>query len=530
MKKTFFVFLCTFLILASLEGGFRVLELVRPPQVHSSPAERPSQLGVLSKKKPKSELRIFVYGGSVAWGEPLQEVGLGEQLQFLLKDRFKSKTIHVINLASPGANSTNILSTIHESIDWLPDAIIVLPIHNEFLAPPPPFGSQLRLKLASIAEKHLAIFRILKHIRYLQDNKATEDSALGKNLYVFDQSSPEFEKRVAQYEDNVESMIDLAKSRKIPIILGTGPSNVRDWPPVEEALWPPFVQMRRNKEFRALIHEIVKYFDKSPEHSENLIERGLQQYPQNALLHFWHGRTEAAMGNFTRAYDDFLFAKEMDPMPWRHLSKLNDVLKSKSTEPGVYVADLVDVLESAASHRLVGFDLMVDNCHPTPWGYYLMATEILNKLVDAGVINGSFTVDRDTFNKFIDMSGFRDPKSGLELRYFLYNALYVQKVPFFNFSAARRYLHRARELDPTNPQVWANLAAISFLENDTSRGQTELERAFSFSKQPIAPFDRAFAPYLQEALEFAQHHAHARLDLPLEAVPPDAERRDGLWP
>ena len=71
-----------------------------PPEL----ARTPHSLAFLPAKPPHS-LRIFVFGGSAAEGDPAPAFGFARILQVMLRDRYPTLNVEVINTAITAINS-----------------------------------------------------------------------------------------------------------------------------------------------------------------------------------------------------------------------------------------------------------------------------------------------------------------------------------------------------------------------------------------------------------------------------------------
>lgn len=471
-----------------------------------------ADLSTLGRDKSHSDLRIFIYGGSVAYGAPAPELGVAKQVEFYLKEHIGNRRVRVVNLASGGEASSKTLATLSETIDFEPDVVVVMSLHNDFL-------DRLRIHMVPLDRilwtgRHFAAFRLLNDsiVWTLQHSSNHQRNlARGRNISFDVSGSEAFVTRISRYEANIRSMIHLAHDRKIPIVIGTGPSNLSDWPPVDRGMWPSVFRrtyIDGDDSFRSHVRAIEALFH-SAHFKEALLQadEALVTRPGNALLTFWKGKSELALGRIREAKRDLEAAKDLDPVHWRQLSEQNNFLRTLALEHGVYVADFAAALEREASHGIVGLDLMVDNCHPNAKGSFLMAKELLRVLSSVGLAKYSAQANEDDFSTFMRQSGFYDRTSHLEFRYFMSNAAYVSKVPFVNYSLSREYLSRAIGIEPNNPQPWAQLASVSLLEGHRAKGTEELKKALMLlSGRRINPVDRGFAPHLEDALEFAGLH------------------------
>ena len=228
------------------------------------------------------------------------------------------------------------------------------------------------------------------------------------------------------------------------------------------------------------------------------------------MLLFLLGRAEAGRGRYERAKPLLLKARDRDPYPWRILSDFNEMIRATSDVSGVVLADIEAAFERHAPGGLVGFDLIADNCHPTPKGSSILARELLEVMAREGFFLSDLRHLPDLSMQlkiFTSASSRTRASKNQELAYLLANAKYVMKVPFFNFEASERYLRRALELAPQDWRIWANLASVSLLTARTEDGLRQLQRATLLHEGPLDPDDRSNTPYLREALKAARRAA-----------------------
>jgi tetratricopeptide (TPR) repeat protein len=219
------------------------------------------------------------------------------------------------------------------------------------------------------------------------------------------------------------------------------------------------------------------------------------------------GRDEDARALFHRA-------RETDPRPLRALDVFNDSVRAYASTPDVRVIDAERLFERHAGDGFVGFDLVADNVHPTPLGNALIAREIARVMAEEGWLvpatahlGSAAHWEASAWRR----QGGAEAQRAARARWLLSNAIYAQKSPFLNRTAARDYLERAREIAPGDWRIWANLGALSLFEGHTERGRRQLARATALKGGLLDPRDDA-TPYLEEAL--------ARAGLTPEALSP----------
>lgn len=429
----------TLLLLFVLEAGAR--RLARP-----EPA-------------PKAEgaYRVLALGGSTVAGVPESAYGFVAQLRHALLRLAPGRRIEMLNLARPGADSAVVRRSLEAWIDADPDLVIVLMGHNEFLDRPrrTALGRSLRrLRDAS------ALARLATDTAERFGISRTPAEPGASPIEPVARTGPEFDATRAAFRDNLGAIVSLARDRGVSLILCTAPSNVADWPPVPAA-----------------------------------------SDPGDAHALYREGQALRRRGRGADARERLKRAKELDPYPLRALDVFNDAVRALDGTPGVRVVDVERLFEEHSADGLVGFELVCDNCHPTPLGHALVARAILaamaqeGPLVDAAADLG----DAEAWVARLEHRLGADA-ARVRARWLLSNGVYSMKAPFRNFAAARDYLDRAARAAPDEWRVWANLATLALLEGDLERGRSGLRRAQALKGAPLDPEDRGSLPALREAL------------------------------
>ncbi len=454
-------------------------------------------------EKQPDELRIFLFGGSAAAGAHAPSAGFFEQLRYALGQAFPERTLTMTSYAQGGAPSFVALWEFVNAIDHEPDAILVMSGNNEFLRE----ASQSEFAFAHRIQNSLSHFAFIRVIRDIVTRRQLERRmqllANGEGGDWRDQSSAKFLGKVEAYAENIDTIVGLARSRNIPLILCTLPANILDWPPTEPNSTPGAGP--KGSGSSGPIDEI-RILVTSGEHDTALakIDEALADAPDDPRLYFWRGRVRYELGEYEAARADLVRAKDTDRVPWRVLSRFNELVREKAKLPGVYVADLERVLEENSPHGLTGSEMMSDNCHPTPEGYFLITGEIQRQLERANVIDRlpDYQSDDDlrAYLKYrnFDRATFGPPRA----IYLKSNGRYTMKAPFYNYEASRGHFEAAVKVAPEDWEVWANLATLSFLDGDVETGKRELRKAVALRPDPIdlnAPY-RWKVPYLEASL------------------------------
>ena len=475
----------TVLCLLALEGVCRLLEPTPPWKIHLPP-------------KPPGTYRILVLGGSTAAGLPVPELGFVAQLEAGLRSLVPDRPLEVVNLGRGGAGSDYVLKALEGVIDADGDLIIIVSAHNEFLMRASE-DAAARNPVAGALRRHSATARILDRWgRNLGAAWQDAEQVMPQRLVPFDRQSPWFREKIASYRLNLEAIVRLARSRKVPLLMCTAPWNVADWPPVHRRIsWAV-----ANPTYDADI-EHLKDLIKEGELAEAETKTGqlLERYGEDAMVLYLKGSIYRRSGRGSQAGALFVRAKDLDPYPLRVLSRFNMRLRSLAGHQGVGVVDVERAFERRAEDGLVGSRLIADNVHPTPLGGALMARAIVREMAREGHFVAE---DADLGAAEVWLPAFLNAMDETErdhllLKRLLKNGTYSMKTPFFNFAASRRCLEEALELDAKNWRVRANLGTLALLENRIDEGREQLRRATTLKGSPLDPHDRRATPCLKEA-------------------------------
>jgi tetratricopeptide (TPR) repeat protein len=456
----------------------------------------PAQLRTLSAKTP-SELRVFAFGGSTVFGVPVPEVGFVAQMQYWLQRLYPDRNIRVYNYGWWAENTGYVLRQFTHRLEAQPDLVIVITGHNEFLGSPPSGGLD---SIQQTLRSRFATVRLLRQGSSLI-KKTPPSFVMPCEVVPWDRKAAYFKGKMAEFEASLQAIVRQASKAGVPLIVGTLAANLSDWPPVYKRLAG---RERRYQETVTAIQQLLrggKYQDASA-----AVNAAATSYPEDAMLYFLRARIQSATGAYAEARESFVKARDLDPVPYRATSEINSIIRRLSSGvTGVHLVDLERVYEERATNGLVGFDLIADNVHGTPFGESITAQAIIQTMSEIGFLPPSRKLQDECcpVDTFLADVGYLEPTSPLRLRAALSNAKYSMKTPFLNFDASRMYLLEALKMDENAWAIWANLATLSYLIGDNATAAKELQRAQQLHPTPFDLDDRGTTPYLKEALEFS---------------------------
>ena len=324
----------------SLEELEEVFVLRDPHYVISHPL---MPAGRFLADKPSSCYRVFLLGGSQAMGSPftMQQQGTGDELmgwlelpneggiatwlEAYLTHALSGREVEVLNTTICGLGSTHALATFHR-IEEVgdPDQVILLSGNNE------------RLDYA--------------------DFNMPENADMAEVLQQLGED----------YRTNIQEFADVANRRRIPLLLLTVPSNIRDWMPEDEI---PFDA------------DQVKTLIAEGQLSPCLDYLQPFEDDQNALVSYFMARCHDDLGDRQTAYSYYVEAKDRDRSLLRARTPWNDMLRTTPSTAFVQTLDLEPVVARLSQDGLPGDDEFFDYCHMklhlNQQGAKVIATHIL---------------------------------------------------------------------------------------------------------------------------------------------------------
>jgi len=484
-----FIFIAFFLILNGLCYIYLNIKPSSKPQINLP-------------EKEKTEFRVFAYGGSTVFGYPNAKVGFVKQTEFWLNKYALGRKVKIFNFGVTAEDSSFACEKLALTIHNKPDAIILLSGHNEYLDIDCWYrGEEKKSIIREMREKIdiLPLSKVMDYVLskfYQKKLKPLKRDARRRKLLPIDRKSPLFKEIQNRYSENINKIYNMARLNKIPLFLCTLPANILDWPPVYKKIsW----QKKEGKAYDSNIAEISKLLDEGKVvEAKEKIEILLKQDKDDAMLVYLLGKVYFSTGDYKKAEKYLIRAKDLDPLPRRALNIFNEKVRELSGKKGVYLVDVERLFQKRSPGGIVGFNLIIDNCHPSPFGNSLVAREIIMRMLEEKVIDCKVPAKCCQTDAFLAHLGF---SKRMKTDYLLNSAEYCIKEPYFYYSASMRYLKSAFKLDQSNWRLWANLATMSFFKNRVNQGVDELKRAMKLKKDHFNIGDVRKIPYLEQELK-----------------------------
>ena len=379
------------LLLGATEAGFRTFYSHKLKTYFEIQSEQ--AMGDPIPKKEPNESRIFVWGGSAAYGFPVADrYSITAWLRKSFPHLLPELKFNVINTAWPGKSSHQILVGTRNVLKYKPDVFIIYagnneaPIMNRLYTDHWMFRFIHQLKYRSVFYRFLIsrFDRIRKHIVYGSSGHAEKqyrEETIAKKIYERPEVSLEIYENIrARYEENMMKVIKMAKKHGIRVVFLTVPTNMRTIPP------------GASMHHQNLSDEELKVWQEYYDLGKAAQEKGdaqiaITQYevaaaidPTYADLQYGLAQSYEKIGEYEAAKVAYRNAKDYDSFPWRTKTVLNDTIRKLAKENGATLVEGVELFEQLSPQNIISSGLVYDNVHPTVEAQQILTDAILKKL------------------------------------------------------------------------------------------------------------------------------------------------------
>ncbi len=459
-------------------------------------------------KKPENGFRLFVLGGSSAYGFPWgAEVAFAKCLGEALQASYPEREIEVINASAMSYGSHRLRILLREILNYEPDGIIIYSGHNEFVERR--FYRDLFQRPAELDRVRLLLYRwrlyslmtrlylkIAEKGRSQQEAEEAQDKTMGELLgldvvreHSVDVTEAEKAEAHRYFEENFKAILDQADKEGIPIILCTVPSNISGWKP-NQSLFAPEVSIENRRMVEALLAGAKDSMKKGDEvaasEAVGKLERARSLDSSYAEVHFLLGKAYEKLRRFDEARESFMRARDMDAKPTRAESAINDSIRRLAFERNIILADIEKRFEKITPNGLIGFNLIQDYVHPNEEGHRRIALELWKILQEKGFLGEMRVADEREFweavgiesaSEMVPQADAPSAESAVKTPALIYNLAVILENQGHIEQAMEKY-RECRDLGPSHMvEASASLGRLLHEEGRFAEAAEEYHRA-----------------------------------------------------
>jgi hypothetical protein len=473
-----------------LEDG-RTVALVEPAASKPYFFANPTRPGYADETnflmpKPDDTVRIFLVGESAAKGFPQpRNLSMSAFLEAMLGDLWPERKVEVINLGTTAAASFPLVFMTRDALRFDPDLFIFYVGNNEFFGA---YGVASINAVGTLPAWSLPMVRWCRGLAMVQavewlvrrradENRSLMEQMVGRTNIPAD--SPLRTAAAGNLSAHLGRMVELVTAAGLPAVVCTTASN-------ESGLRP---------------------LGGDPE-ATGAFERGLQL---------------AAAGDRAGARRAFLEARDLDTMPWRPTTAIEEAARAAATRKGAVLCDLAEVFRDRDPAGAPGWDLFDDHVHLSLQG---QAEAARGMVAACAALPGLLRVDPDRAAGLPDWESYaaRLGRNDLDDYRVHHTVRVLFNVPFMkesNPEAAERFTSACRRAEEAMPpdiasvvREWQSMrphaGGLRPLTGMVARVMVrqrklrEAERLFSIAQRQVPDYTSWYLEYVYFALACRQ--------------------------
>ncbi len=336
------------------------------------------------KQKGANTVRIFCIGESSMFGTPYEmNANIPGVVRKQLRHLYPGKEFEVVNVGASAINSNVIADIVGMLPRYKPDLVLIYLGHNEFYGPEGVGASYLQRTLPSTIPlvyglRDLRIFRLLQKVTRSVGGANPEDhrnlmETVSRNTAI-PLSSPQAERVFNLFRTNLNRIIDVLQTNRIPVIVSDVTSNLN---------FPPFVsdtvRMVNNWEQFCVFVQSAYARRQYPLLIDNLTQI-LRGDSSNAFVNFWLGKTYEALGKPEMALHCLTTARDNDLLKFRAPREINAIIRDVAGRTHAPFVSSDSLFASITPGGIPDTNLFWEHLHPNARGYYEIAGLFVSKI------------------------------------------------------------------------------------------------------------------------------------------------------
>ena len=342
------------------------------------PKEIARNPGVLrmKAKKPEATIRIFIFGESVAMGDPEPAYGASRYLEVLLRERFPAANFEVVNVAFTAINSHVILPIARECARYEGDVWLVYMGNNEMVGPfgaATVFGLQAPpmplVKFVTAIQKTRVGQLLMAAARKFHGSAAKSPSWGGMQMFLENQVAPDNPRKEIVYRNfktNLRGILQAGINTKAKIILNTVAVNLKDSPPFASMLRSNLPAGDSEKFDDLLAKARARESQHDFAQAAKFYEEATKLQPQFAEGQYHLAECFLALTNLSAARDQFQSSCDNDALPFRADTRINTTIRETARQfstPDLVLLDTPEILRTNNPANVCGEETFYEHVH-----------------------------------------------------------------------------------------------------------------------------------------------------------------------
>ncbi len=351
------------------------------------------------KAKARGSFRVFVLGGSTAYGHPYHDAtSFAGWLREYLKSTAPGRTWEVVNAGGISYGSYRDARLMEELLRFEPDLFVLYESQNEFLERRI-YGQIQRTPglvraLAGVAAHSRAATVIQRGVE-----KARRPASAGvlpgeprtlleqpQGIAAYTRDDQGRVQTLEHFRFNLGRMADMARSVGAKVMFINPASNLREVSPFKSEFRSATPEPGRAR-WRALYEEARRELtNAAPARALKSLADAAAIDDAPAALHYLRARALERLGRFDDARAAYERARDEDICPLRAPAAVREIVAAVAAERRIPLIDFEALLIPRCDHGILGGQVFLDHVHPTIEGYRLLGVEILKTMETAGLV------------------------------------------------------------------------------------------------------------------------------------------------
>ena len=378
-----------------------------PPRSEPAPAARDRELPREFAESGDGEVTLVVLGESSAAGVPFEKrLSVGKIVAWKLGEVIPARRFRPLVLATPG----DTLEGQYYQLSQLrrrPDVVIVYCGHNEFFIRVPlsrrvehyhDHQPNFWERADQLAGRLSALYALIQNANDKIRIELPPSSTINPSLIDVPIFTPaEFANSLADFRRRLDAIASFCERVGALLILVVPPANDADFEPMRSYL-PATASPAERDAFARDFWPRAALESAEPRRAVSAYQTLLERQPGFAEAHYRLASLLEKTGEWDKAYEHYVAARDLDGMPVRCLSVFQQAYRDVAAQHKCALVDGQGLFHAIGPHGLLNDTLFNDMMHPSLRGHIALATAILDALRKRGALGWSPSVPAPTID------------------------------------------------------------------------------------------------------------------------------------